>query len=109
MCFRIEQGILNSSVSASLEEKSDFHMDGVNCAVRVFERYSYTGNNRLTLTVTIFGKDDGPVEISGITTGGSQAVLFKINTFGEDAFLDKLRKVLNDIRWFSIICGYFRM
>ncbi len=30
---------------------------------------------------------------SAITSGGSQAMFFKINTFGEEAFLDKLREI----------------
>jgi hypothetical protein len=30
-----------------------------------------------------------------ITSGGSQAVFFKINTWGEEAFLDTLRAVLD--------------
>ena len=90
----IENGILNGSASASLEEASDFEMDGVRCAVRVFERYSYTGGNRLSLSVTLLGKSEGPVYISGITAGGSQAMIFKLNTFGEEAFLEKLEELL---------------
>lgn len=46
----------------------------------------------------MIGKNDGPIHVSGITSGGSQEVLFKLNTFGEDAFLDKLRDVLNNIK-----------
>jgi len=32
--------------------------------------------------------------MSAIASGGSQALFFKINTFGEEAFLDKLRELL---------------
>ena len=32
--------------------------------------------------------------VSAVTSGGSQAVLFKINTWGEEAFLNTLRDVL---------------
>lgn len=32
--------------------------------------------------------------VSAITSGGSQAMFFKMNTMGEEAFLDKLRKLL---------------
>ena len=90
---RIENGIINGSVSASLEESSDFHIGDVRCSVRVFERYSFTGNNRVSLNVTLFGSGD-TIHISAIASGGSQAVFFKINTFGEEAFLDKLREIL---------------
>ena len=40
---RIEQGILNGSMSASLEESSDFYSGDARCSVRVFERYSNIG------------------------------------------------------------------
>ena len=91
---RIEQGILNGSISASLEDGSDFVGDSARVSVRVFERYSWTGNNRVSLSVTLFQDGDGPVRLSAITSGGSQAMFFKINTFGEEAFLDKLRELL---------------
>lgn len=90
---RIEEGILSGSISASLEESSDFCIGDTRCSVRVFERYSYTGQNRVSLSVTLFGSGD-TIHISAITSGGSQAVFFKFNTFGEEAFLEKLRNLL---------------
>lgn len=90
---RIVDGIISGSVSASLEESSDFHIEDARCSVRVFERYSYMGGNRVSLNVTLFGKGD-TIHLSAITSGGSQAMFFKINTWGEEAFLDKLREIL---------------
>ena len=83
----IDKGIL-SGMSASYEDGSSLEADGVRCAVRVYERYSWAGGNRLSLCVTLFGKD-GDVQLTAITSGGSQAMFFKINTWGEEAFLDK--------------------
>ncbi|MBQ1238058.1 MAG: hypothetical protein IIX70_07220, partial [Oscillospiraceae bacterium] len=80
---RIENGIVEGSISASLEESSNFRSGTARCAVRVFERYSYMGGNRVSLTVTLFQNEGGPIRVSGIATGGSQAMFFKINTFGE--------------------------
>ena len=91
---KIVRGIVDGSISASLEEKSDFRSGDARCAVRVFERYSYTGGNRLSLTVTLFQSGNGPIRLSAIATGGSQAVFFKLNTWGEEAFLEKLREIL---------------
>ena len=91
---RIEKGVLDGSISASLEESSDFRSGDARCSVRVLERYSYAGGNRVSLTVTLFQNGDGPIQLSAITTGGSQAVFFKINTWGEEAFLDKLRELV---------------
>jgi hypothetical protein len=91
---KIEHGILNGSMSASLEDSSDFESGSARCSVRVFERYSWSGSNRVSLNVTLFQGDDGTIHLCAITSGGSQAMLFKINTFGEEAFLDKLRELL---------------
>lgn len=92
---RISDGILNGSVSASLEETSDFRSNGARCSVRVFERYSYAGGNRVSMNVTLFqGGPDEPVRLSAITSGGSQAMFWKMNTWGEEAFLQKLEEIL---------------
>ena len=91
---RIERGILDGSMSASLEDASDFRGGDARCSVRVFERYSYAGGNRVSLNVTLFQAGDGPVWLSAISAGGSQALFFKINTWGEEAFLEKLREIL---------------
>lgn len=94
LLHKIEDEIMNGSVSASLEDSSDFRSGDARCSVRVFERYSYAGGNRVSLSVTLFQNGDGPINLSAITAGGSQALFFKINTWGEEAFLDKLRELL---------------
>ena len=94
MLRRIEDGIIRGSVSATLEERSDFREGDARCAVRVFERYSYAGGNRLSLSVTLFQVQGGPIHVSAVTAGGSQALFFKVNTWGEESFLDKLRELL---------------
>ena len=91
---QIEDGIINGSVSASLEDSSDFYEGGARCSVRVFERYSYMGGNRVSMNVTLFQVGNGPIHLTAITAGGSQAMFFKVNTLGEEAFLDKLREIL---------------
>lgn len=92
---RLEDGILNGSVSASLEGQSDFREGDARCAVRVFERYSYMGGNRLSLNLTLFQVGGGDIRLSAVTAGGSQAVFWKVNTWGEEAFLDKLKELLD--------------
>ena len=90
----IERGIINGSVSATLEDSSDFACGDSRCSVRVFERYSYAGGNRVSLSVTLFQGADRVIRLSAITSGGSQAMFFKINTWGEEAFLSKLEELL---------------
>lgn len=48
----------------------------------------------MSLSVTLFQNGDGPVHLSAIATGGSQAMFFKVNTWGEEAFLEKLDELL---------------
>ena len=91
---RIETGIMGGSISATLEDASDFRDGASRCSVRIFERYSYIGGNRLSLSVTLFQGDSGQIRLSAVTSGGSQAMFFKINTWGEEAFLDKLQEIL---------------
>ena len=92
---RIEQGVLDGSMSATLEDRADYRgVDGSRCSVRVFERYSYMGGNRVSMAVTLLGSGE-ELFLTAITSGGSQAVLFKVNTWGEEAFLDTLRGLLD--------------
>ncbi len=91
---KIETGIMNGSASASLEDASDFYDGDARCSVRVFERYSYAGGNRVSMNVTLFQNGNGDIKLSAITSGGSQAVFFKVNTWGEETFLDKLKELL---------------
>lgn len=91
---KIEEGILKGNISASLEDSSDFTDKKVRCSVRVFERYSAIGQNRVSLNVTLFQDNNSKIHISAITSGGSQAMIFKVNTLGEKAFLDKLKEIL---------------
>lgn len=93
---RIENGVLNASVSASLEDGSDFRGENSRCSVRVFERYSYMGGNRVSMSVTLY-QSGGKIRLCAITSGGSQAVFFKVNTFGEESFLETLEDVLRSI------------
>ena len=46
------------------------------------------------MSLTLVGKGE-QLFLSAITSGGSQAILFKINTWGEEAFLDTLRELLD--------------
>ena len=93
---RLHEGILNASMSASYEDGSDYSAGGVRCAVRVYERYSWSGGNRVSMSLTLVGKGR-ELFLSAITSGGSQAMFFKINTWGEEAFLDTLRQVLDSM------------
>ena len=91
----VTDGVLNGSMSASYEDGSDWINGTVRCAVRVFERYSYMGGNRVSMNVTLVG-NDRDLFLSAITSGGSQAVFFKLNTLGEESFLEKLVPIVEN-------------
>ena len=93
---RLHQGVLDGSMSASYEDGSDYAAGDVRCAVRVYERYSWSGGNRVSMSLTLVGRGRD-LFLSALTSGGSQAVFFKINTWGEEAFLDTLRQVLDSM------------
>lgn len=89
----LDEAILKGSASASYEDGSDVNLGPVRLAVRVYERYSMMGGNRVSLNITLFG-NDRDLFLSAITSGGSQAMLFKINTIGEETFLDQVRSAV---------------
>lgn len=91
---RLHQGVLDGSISASYEDGTEFTMGSARCAVRMYERYSWSGSNRVALSLTVVG-DGEQVHVTAITAGGSQAMFFKVNTWGEDAFLDTLAQVMD--------------
>lgn len=92
----IKKEILSTSSSASLEEEETIYINNIKIAILAFERYSYSGGNRLSLTVTIIAEENN-IDIVGISTGGSNGIFMKFNTWGEDAFLDKLKQAINKL------------
>ena len=93
LLHKIEKGILDGSISATLEEAADYRGNDSRCSVRIFERYSWTGSNRVSMSVTLY-QTGNAIQLCAITSGGSQATFFKINTLGEESFLDTLKKIL---------------
>lgn len=88
--------IVSESISSSLEEEDSFHVDDTKIIFQVYERYSVFGGNRLSLSVMIIGKEDSDRSIvTAITSGGSQAIFFKINRFGENSFLNSISRKLD--------------
>ena len=93
---RLHQGVLEGSSSASYEDGSDYVAGDVRCAVRVYERYSWFGGNRVAMSLTLVGDGDR-LHLTAITAGGSQAMFFKLNTVGEESFLDTLAQVVDSL------------
>ena len=94
--WRLDQAVLNGSMSATLEDRSDFSIGPVQVSVRMYERYSALGGNRVAMCLTLAGEGTR-LHLTAIPAGGSQAMFFKMNTWGEEAFLDTLAEVVNDL------------
>lgn len=90
---KVEKAVLDGSASATLEETADYTTPQGRCSVRVFERYSYAGGNRVSMNVTLFQAGE-EIHLCAITSGGSQAMFFKVNTWGEETFLETLESAL---------------
>jgi hypothetical protein len=84
----LDQAIPAGSVTAKVEDGSDHRIGDARMVVRVYERYSAFGGNRVSLSISILAVA-GQLALTATAAGGSQAVFFKINTVGEDAFLDR--------------------
>lgn len=93
---QLEKAVLDGSTTATPEEWSDFTVGSVRVAVRMYERYSWTGRNRVAMCLTLAGEGDH-LHLTAMTAGGSQALFCKINTWGEEAFLDTLKAFLSTL------------
>ncbi|WP_370248688.1 DUF6054 family protein [Nocardioides sp.] len=88
----VDERVMNTSSSISREHGMTYRLDNGTSEARMhvvtYERFSMTGGNRVSLHLSVLGLD-GRMVVDLTSSGGSQAVLFKINTFGEEAFLGK--------------------
>jgi len=53
------------------------------------------GGNRVSLNITLIGNGNR-LFLTAITSGGSQAVFFKMNTMGEESFLNCVKEIVEN-------------
>ena len=94
---KLNAGILKGNISATYEGGSDYSSSGVRCAVRVYERHSIIGGTRVSLAITLIGNGD-ELFVTAISSGGSRAVFFKINTLGENSFLQRAVDIIENYK-----------
>lgn len=80
--------MLSANASVSYEDGSNFVSHDVKCSVRVYERFSSVGDNRVSINITVFGNEK-KFCISGITAGGNRGVFYKFYSIGENTFLSE--------------------
>jgi hypothetical protein len=84
----LDRAIPEGSITAKFEDGGDLRIGDARMVVRVYERYSALGGNRVSLCVSVLAVGER-LALTATTSGGSQAMFFKLNTFGEEAFLEK--------------------
>lgn len=84
----LDRSIPSSSVTTKLEGRADHRIGDARMVVRVYERYSAMGGNRVSLSISVLSVGSS-LAVAAVTSGGSQAMLWKVNTIGESSFLDR--------------------
>lgn len=80
---------INGSISSTTEESSVITAGNTRVYVRVYERYSYFGENRVSLSITYVVSGDD-VYVTAITSGGGRGMFLKILPVGEQTFLNSI-------------------
>lgn len=83
----LDAAITNGSASASIEVADQISNGDARLVLRTYERYSMSGGNRVSLTVAVLAVGD-QLEVALTTSGGSRAIFMKLNTVGEDTFME---------------------
>jgi hypothetical protein len=89
----LDSQVLGGSVSASREASYDEAVEGARMAVRVYERFSGFSGSRVSLNVSVL-ESNGQLAICAITSGGSRAMFFKMDTVGEGSFMAKAQAAI---------------
>jgi hypothetical protein len=93
----VTKRILAESFTGTLEEQWNSVSGSTKCAVRVFERYSWTGSNRVSMNVT-FLQDGKNIYYCAITSGGSRARFRKWHSWGERSFLKTFQTAVASLK-----------
>ncbi len=92
----ITDEVLLRSSTMAIEDTITYTIDGINISITVFDRFAYFGGGRVSATLTIIEKDNN-IKISVISSGGSQAMFWKINTIGEYSLLELFDEVIKPL------------
>lgn len=84
-------GLLAGSHSVTDGGGSVYETEGARFIVRVFERFSLTDRDLVSLSLLLADLGDGRIRLTGVTAGCGG--LEKLWTYGEEAFLKKLTEL----------------
>lgn len=84
---RINYDILQSGLSMNLVDQTNYNLENIKIAVRVYDKYFMRNGNRASLSVTIV--DNGSeVYISAIGAGGGNGIFFNFSWGAESELTD---------------------
>ncbi len=89
---KLEKGLLSSSKTITLQEKSDFQNGNNRCSVRVFT-YSPLIRAGAYLNLTLFHSGKDYIELSAISNGGFSFLPIKD---GEQKIIEEVQKILQN-------------
>ena len=89
----LDSEILSGSMSATLEEQVELRLGDARMIVRTYERFSGFSGSRVSLTFAILAVGER-LGVSAVSTGGSRAMFFKMDTVGEGTFIGRAAAAL---------------
>ena len=87
-------------VAVSVDNSYAYQVNDVDIDIMMFEKYSFTGGNRIAMSVTCIGYSE-EFDVLALVAGASNALFAKVNLYGEDAFLQKFVECVNDFEKLS--------
>lgn len=94
---KLEQEIIDSAVSMNLVDESNYNVDNMNIAVRVYDKYFMRNGNRASLSLTVVGHDN-EIFISAIGAGGGQGIFFNFSLGAEDDMVYVVKSCIEKIK-----------
>ena len=81
--------------SVSLSEQSDVTISDVRMALRVYQRFSLVSGNRLTLALSLIGRENR-MFLCAACTGGRDLPHGKLRVQGEEEFLQSIKRACRE-------------
>lgn len=82
---KLHQGILDTGMSVELVNESRQIVNDTVVLFRVYDKFFYRANNRVSLSVQIIGYQD-EITVIGIGSGGGQGAIFRMDWGAEEDF-----------------------
>ncbi len=107
LCKFLERELLATSFSASLRSKFRTKVNDVRCCVQVYERYSLSSSNCVSLNITLLEYQES-IKIVAVAAGGRAYCFGKARTWtdwtwGEEKFLEKFKEAVSQYQKKDVI------